>query len=184
MKTKLSSKLKSCWNLFVCLWLKSRRKRNIITETSKMLVRKEGWDDNYFIAFKMSLLYLLPKLAVRSSLWGIRYRIPKPSDIRMAQKASASSIEPWLLPVVLFTTRIFSPNISQLKCSTGRRNVREIKTKCSQKYRDKSSTKTSQPACQLVLKIIKEWKMFQQQPGKYFSCWENISQSLKHFIWK
>ena len=91
---------------------------------------------------------------------------------------------PWLLPVVLFTTRIFLPNISQLKCSTGRRNVREIKTKCSQKYRDKSWAKTSQPGCQLVLKIIKEWKMFQQQPGKYFSCWENISQSLKHFIWK
>ena len=109
---------------------------------------------------------------------------PSQKILGCPKKIQVKYIEPWLLPVVLFTTRIFSPNISQLKCSTGRRNVREIKTKCSQKYRDKSSTKTSQPACQLVLKIIKEWKMFQQQPGKYFSCWENISQSLKHFIWK
>ena len=38
-------------------------------------------------------------------------------------------------------TRIISQNISQLKCSTGRWNVREIKTKCSQKYRDKSPAK-------------------------------------------
>ena len=44
---------------FVCLSVTEvSAKKKYYNWDFKMLVRKEGWDDNYFIASKMSLLYL------------------------------------------------------------------------------------------------------------------------------